>query len=81
MCIFEETVPLVMRQFPLPFDIEKWEIKQDLAGLMVFKYTGDTEELVMQFEDILNEINKLVDFYRYTLIERKKGCYQVSFKW
>ena len=37
--------------------------------MMVFKYTGDTEELVMQFEDILNEINKLVDFYRYTLIE------------
>ncbi|TDL77350.1 pilus assembly protein PilM [Rhodococcus qingshengii] len=72
LCIFEETVPLVMRQFPLPFDIEKWDIKQDLAGTMVFKYTGDTEELALQFEDILNEINKLVDFYRYTLSNEKK---------
>jgi type IV pilus assembly protein PilM len=71
LCIFEDTVPLVMRQFPLPFDIEKWEIKQDSAG-MLFKYTGDTEELAMQFEDILNEINKLVDFYRYTLSNEKK---------
>ena len=58
-----------MRQFPLPFNIEKWDIKQDIAGLMVFKYTGDTEELAMQFEEIFNEINKLVDFYRYTLIK------------
>ncbi|MDR7077919.1 type IV pilus assembly protein PilM [Neobacillus niacini] len=72
LCIFEETVPLVMRQFPLPFDIEKWEIKQDTAGRMVFKFTGETDELVMQFEDILNEINKLVDFYRYTLSNEKR---------
>lgn len=72
LCIFEETVPLVMRQFPLPFDIEKWEIKQDFAGMLVYKYTGDTEELAMQFEEILNEINKLVDFYRYTLSNEKK---------
>lgn len=72
LCIFEDTVPLVMRQFPLPFDLEKWEIKQDIAGMMVFKYTGDTGELAMQIEDILNEINKLVDFYRYTLSNEKK---------
>jgi type IV pilus assembly protein PilM len=72
LCIFEETVPLVMRQFPLPFDIDKWDIKQDMTGTMVFKYTGDTDELVHQFEDILNEINKLVDFYRYTLSNEKR---------
>lgn len=72
LCIFEETVPLVMRQFPLPFDMDKWDIKQDIAGSMIFKYTGDTEELVLQFEDILNEVNKLVDFYRYTLSNEKK---------
>nr|WP_263325555.1 pilus assembly protein PilM [Neobacillus sp. Marseille-Q6967] len=72
LCIFEETVPLVMRQFPLPFDIEKWEVKQNTIGNMEFIFTGDTEELVMQFEDILNEINKLVDFYRYTLTNEKR---------
>jgi type IV pilus assembly protein PilM len=72
LCIFEESVPLVMRQFALPFDIEKWEIKRDLAGLMECKYTGDSEELVIQFEDIFKEINKLVDFYRYSLSNEKK---------
>ncbi|KGM45556.1 pilus assembly protein PilM [Neobacillus niacini] len=72
LCIFDDTVPLVMRQFPLPFDIEKWDIKQDSAGMMTFKYSGDTEELALQIEDILNEIIKLVDFYRYTLSNEKR---------
>lgn len=72
LCIFEETVPLVMRQFPLSFDIEKWDINQNSLGNMEFIFKGDTEELAMQFEDILNEINKLVDFYRYTLNNEKR---------
>ncbi|MFZ7945564.1 type IV pilus biogenesis protein PilM [Neobacillus sp. 19] len=67
LCIFEENVPLVMRQFALPFNVDLWDIKTDLSGAIVYKYTGDTDELVIQFEDIFREINKLVDFYRYAL--------------
>ncbi|MFS0775793.1 pilus assembly protein PilM [Neobacillus sp. 3P2-tot-E-2] len=70
LCIFEESVPLVMRQFSLPFNINHWELKQD--SFTEIKYTGETEELVIQFEDILNEISKLSDFYRYTLTNEKK---------
>jgi type IV pilus assembly protein PilM len=69
LCIFEGSVPLVMRQFPLPFNIDQWEVKQD--NFAEFKYKGETEELVIQFEDILNEIIKLSDFYRYTLTNEK----------
>jgi type IV pilus assembly protein PilM len=71
LSIFEETVPLVMRQFPLAFNIDQWGIKQDLLGLMVCKYIGDASELVIQFEDIFKEINKLIDFYRYSLNNEK----------
>ncbi|PLS01307.1 type IV pilus biogenesis protein PilM [Neobacillus cucumis] len=66
LCIFDETIPLVMRQFSLPFDIDHWEITRDTLGLMVCKFTGEPEELVIQFEDIFKEINKLLDFYRYS---------------
>jgi type IV pilus assembly protein PilM len=72
LCIFEESVPLVMRQFALPFNIDNWEIKQDLSGSMEYKYSGDPEELVIQFEDIFKEVNKLLDFYRYTLSNNEK---------
>ncbi|WP_462412382.1 type IV pilus biogenesis protein PilM [Neobacillus sp. Marseille-QA0830] len=71
LSIFDNSVPLVMRQFPLPFNIDDWEINHDVLGLMVCKYTGDPNELVTQFEDIFKEINKLLDFYRYTLNSEK----------
>ncbi|MEH7332709.1 pilus assembly protein PilM [Neobacillus drentensis] len=72
LCIFDETVPLVMRHFALPFAFDKWEITRDTLGLMVCKYTGEPEELVVQFEDIFKEINKLLDFYRYSLNSEKQ---------
>jgi len=33
---------------------------------MVGKFNGEPENLVLQFEDIFKEINKLMDFYRYS---------------
>jgi type IV pilus assembly protein PilM len=72
LCIFEESVPLVMRQFPLPFDVDTWEINYGIDGSMDCKYTGDAEELVIQFEDFLKEISKLLDFYKYSLSKEKK---------
>ncbi|MEY2192656.1 type IV pilus biogenesis protein PilM [Neobacillus sp. BF23-41] len=67
LSIFEQNVPLVMRQFALPFNVDLWDVKVEIDGQLAFKYTGDTEELVIQFEDIFREINKLSDFYRYSL--------------
>ncbi|WP_423799219.1 type IV pilus biogenesis protein PilM [Neobacillus sp. SAB-20_R2A] len=67
LCIFEGSIPVVMRPFNFPFDLDKWEVKRDSLGSMVCRYAGDTDELADQFEDILKEVNKLIDFYRYTL--------------
>jgi len=71
LCIFEGSVPMVMRQFSLPFNIEDWEHNQGLSGLVEFTYTGSSEELVLHFEDIFREINKLVDYYRFSLSNEK----------
>ncbi|NHC39500.1 pilus assembly protein PilM [Bacillus sp. MM2020_1] len=72
LCIFEDKVPVVMRPFALPFNLEQWDIKRDSLGLMECKYIGDTDELVNQFEDIFKEIIKLIDYYRYTLSNGKR---------
>ncbi|GHH97185.1 type IV pilus biogenesis protein PilM [Neobacillus kokaensis] len=71
LSIFQDTVPLIMRQFSLPFHMEQWIIKHDVLGTLVYKYIGNEEELVIQFEDIFREINKLSDFYRYSLNSEK----------
>ncbi len=72
LCIFEGSIPVVMRPFALPFDMDKWEIKKDTLGLMTYKFTGEADELVVQFEEIFREIIKLVDFYRYSLHNEKQ---------
>ncbi|WP_413308474.1 pilus assembly protein PilM [Bacillus sp. 1P10SD] len=73
LCVFEGTVPVVMRPFALLFNLENWEIQRYSIGTMDIKYTGEADELVIQFEDIINEINKLMDFYRYSLNKEKNG--------
>jgi len=72
LSIFEQHVPLIMRQFPLPFNMEQWDIKNDALGHLLCKFKGSTEELTFQFEEIFREINKLIDFYRYTLNSHKQ---------
>jgi type IV pilus assembly protein PilM len=72
LCIFEGSVPTVMRHFALPFNIEDWEYNQGISGLVEFTYKGASEELVIHFEDIFREINKLVDYYRFSLSNEKQ---------
>jgi type IV pilus assembly protein PilM len=71
MCIFEGSTPYVMRSFPLNFEIHKWETKQS-NGNISYKYIGEANDLAMELEDIFHEINKLSDFYRYSLYNGKK---------
>jgi type IV pilus assembly protein PilM len=71
MCIFEGATPYVMRNFPLTYDLKKWETKQS-NGIVEYKFIGKENDLVMEFEDVFHEINKLIDFYRYSLYNGKK---------
>jgi type IV pilus assembly protein PilM len=71
MCIFEGTTPYVMRNFPLGYDLHKWETKQS-NGNISYKFIGEAGDLAMELEDIFHEINKLMDFYRYSLYIGKK---------
>ncbi len=71
LSIFEGTVPYVMRHFPLSFEIDNWDVRRgETANKYV--YNGNENEMLLQFEDIFKEINKLMDFYKYSLNNGKK---------
>ncbi|MCQ6278265.1 type IV pilus biogenesis protein PilM [Bacillus sp. EB600] len=70
MCVFEAAAPYVMRSFPLNYETKNWEMKQS-NGSVEYKYLGEAN-LAMEFEDVFHEINKLLDFYRYSLYNGKK---------
>jgi type IV pilus assembly protein PilM len=71
MCIFEGSTPYIMRSFPVNFEFNKWETKQSNVNIS-YKYMGEANDLAMELEDIFHEINKLMDFYRYSLYNGKK---------
>lgn len=77
MCIFDEKVPYFMRHFPINFDYEKWEIKRIAADVSEYTYKGDVNELKFQLDEIIKEMNKMADFYRYSLQNGNKGITKI----
>lgn len=72
ICIFENTIPFFMHHLPIDFDEKHWDKKLNRDGNYDLIYTGDRSDLSFQLEDTYKEINRLMDFYRYSLHQGKK---------
>jgi type IV pilus assembly protein PilM len=72
MSVFENQIPQFMRHFPMDFESKKWEVKLDSTGFYDYKYTGEFNQLKFQFAEMYKEMNKLMDFYRYSLQNGKQ---------
>lgn len=72
ICIFENTIPFFMHHLPLEFNEEHWDKKLNRDGNYDLIYTGEQSDLSFQLEDSYKEINRLMDFYRYSLHQGKK---------
>ncbi|PLR93713.1 type IV pilus biogenesis protein PilM [Bacillus sp. T33-2] len=71
MCIFEGNIPVFMRHIPVELS-KDWDVSLGTSGTQELTFYGEMNELIFHFEDIYKEINKLMDFYRYTLTQGKK---------
>ncbi|MDQ0156122.1 type IV pilus biogenesis protein PilM [Robertmurraya andreesenii] len=72
ICIFENTIPFFMHHLPLEFDEKQWDKKLNRNGNYDLVYIGEQSSLSFQLEDTYKEINRLMDFYRYSLHQGKK---------
>lgn len=70
--IFEKNYPLFMRHLLIETNTELWQISNSSENL---SYTGDQQDMWDSLEDIYKELEKVMNFYRYTL---NKGDKQVS---
>lgn len=75
ICIFDQQFPIFMHYLPIEFDAEQWQITYNRMHGNRLTFIGKEEELLAQFGDIYKEINRLMDFYRYSL---HQGQQQVS---
>lgn len=72
ICIFEEAIPFFMHHLPIEFDDERWDKKLNRTGNYDLIFTGESSNLSFYLEDSYKEINRLMDFYRYSLHQGKK---------
>ncbi|MDQ0414179.1 MULTISPECIES: type IV pilus biogenesis protein PilM [Mesobacillus] len=76
MCIFEGTFPIFMRHIPVEIQ-SNWEVQLGRAKTEEMSFAGNANEFVFQFEDIYKEIDKLLEFYRYSLTHGKNSITKI----
>lgn len=77
ICIFENTIPFFMHHLPIEFDEKHWDKKLNRDGNYELTFTGEQSDLSFQLEDAYKEINRLMDFYRYSLHQGKKSVTKI----
>ncbi|AZB43808.1 pilus assembly protein PilM [Bacillus sp. FJAT-42376] len=73
--IFKQDELLMMRSLPIAVQIKDWDCQYLSASGEYFKLTHKTqtnEEVLSVFEDSLREIERVMNFYQYTLNEGKR---------
>jgi type IV pilus assembly protein PilM len=71
MSIFENEIPFFMRHYALPHDEKDWEIRLGRSGFQQLSFIGDEEQLKQQLSVAYNAINKLIEFYQFSLHQGK----------
>ncbi|MGD6853797.1 type IV pilus biogenesis protein PilM [Bacillus infantis] len=66
--IFEGHEPVFMRHLMIDADHDKWEAEPG-SGLV---YKGDKSEVLLPLEDIYKELDRVMNFYRYSLNQGNK---------
>lgn len=77
ICIFENTIPFFMHHLPIEFDEKHWDKKLNRDGNYELIFAGEQSDLSFQLEDAYKEINRLMDFYRYSLHQGKKSVTKI----
>lgn len=65
LCIFQEHKPVVARHLFMDIDLNKWEKGSNSHRLDM--YTGDREEVFFPFKDVFLEMDRVRNFYNYSL--------------
>lgn len=71
MSIFENEIPFFMRHHYLPYNEKDWDIYIGRSGFQQLSFIGDEEELNEHFTEAFKEINKLIEFYQFSLHQGK----------
>ncbi|SDN58977.1 type IV pilus biogenesis protein PilM [Alkalicoccus daliensis] len=67
--IFEEELPLVIRTMNFQLDASQWQVTEDASEPLVWQ--GAEEDIRSSWQDTLEELSKLLNFYQYNYQQGK----------
>lgn len=70
--IFHEHRPIFMRHLTVDHPISDWNVAENDSKESELKWTGNESELHNQYEDIYKEIERIMNFYRFSLNQGKE---------
>lgn len=76
--IFHDQVPLMMRSLKWELSTERWTITEE-ASVSIYKWNGDENDVYGAWEEILKDIEKLINFYRFTYQKGEAGVNNIIF--
>ncbi|WP_070120819.1 type IV pilus biogenesis protein PilM [Bacillus marinisedimentorum] len=71
--VFHKDRPVFMRHLKMDMDGTEWEFTNNRQGLQEIKWGGAPEELFGQLEDAATEVERIINFYRYSLNQGREG--------
>ncbi|WP_110111496.1 pilus assembly protein PilM [Bacillus sp. CGMCC 1.16541] len=75
--IFTKHQPVFMRHLSWPHAHADWELSAQKDGEMGVKFKGEKEELFTAISEITNEVERIVNFYQYSMNQGKESVTRV----
>ncbi|WP_400242646.1 type IV pilus biogenesis protein PilM [Niallia sp. JL1B1071] len=75
--IFEHGYPIFAHFLPFTFIREDWEIRVNRSQHSELSFQGDIKELMIEYDNIFREVNRLMDFYRYSIHQGREQLMKI----
>ena len=77
VCIFENNIPVIMRHLYIDIEREKWNYTQKKDSFITFDFIGDKQEVLNGLIDMYSEMEKVMNFYQYSLKQGNQRVQQI----
>lgn len=75
--VFHKHEPVFTRLITTNLDHELWEIQKDQEGKETLSFRGEPSDLTNEIQDILTEIERIMNFYRFSVNKGKEGVTKI----
>lgn len=75
--IFSQNIPEFMRYIDLDFQHKDWQSTKNENGTIQWSYSGNKEELNHLIEEQLVELERIMNFYRYSIHKGEKSVSEI----